>query len=60
MSTKDAVLEMVRQMPDDITTEEVVDELFIRMKIEKAIEAADAGDSISHEEFKKRMSEWPS
>ncbi len=58
MSTKEAVIEMIRKMPDDVTTADVVEELYVRMKIEEGIRQADAGEVIDHEEFKKRMAQW--
>lgn len=58
MSTKEAVIEMIRKMPDDVTTADVVDELCVRMRIEEGLRQADAGDVIDHEEFKKRMARW--
>jgi predicted transcriptional regulator len=58
MSTKEAVIEMIRKMPDDVTTTDVMEELYVRMKVEEGIRQADAGEVIDHEEFKKRMARW--
>jgi hypothetical protein len=58
MSTKEAILEKIRQMPDDVTTDDVMEVLFVRRKIEAAIEELDNGGGISHEEAKRRMAKW--
>lgn len=58
MSTKEAVIEMIRKMPDDATLADVMDELYVRMKIEEGLRQADSGDVVGHEDFKKRMSRW--
>lgn len=58
MSTKEAVAEMLRRMPDDVTTEEVMEELYVRMKVEKALQQIENGEGIPHEEVKKRMAKW--
>ena len=59
MSTKEALLEMVRKMPDDAASvEDMAYELYVRAKIEEGIRQADAGEVIDHEEFKRRMARW--
>jgi predicted transcriptional regulator len=59
MSTKEALIEMIREMPDDATSVEYLAyELYVRAKIEEGIRQADAGDVIDHEEFKRRMARW--
>ena len=58
MSTKEAVIEWIRRMPDDVTLADLLDELAVRAKIEERIRQADAGEVIDNEEFKKRMARW--
>jgi predicted transcriptional regulator len=58
VSIKDAVIELIRKMPDDATLADVMDELYVRMKIEEGLRQADRGDVVDHEEFKTRMSRW--
>jgi predicted transcriptional regulator len=59
MSTvKRAVLELVKNLPDDCTFEDVQYQLYVRQKVEKSLEAAAAGHVHTHEQVKKRLSKW--
>ena len=59
MSTlKKAVLDLVKQLPDDCTLEDVQYELYVRQKVERIMQAAAAGRVTSHEQVKKRLSKW--
>ena len=58
MSTKEAVIEMIRKMPDDVTTADVMEVLYVRMKIEEGLKQLDNGEGIPHEEVKARLARW--
>jgi len=58
MSTKEAVIEMIRQMPDDVTVPDIMAELYVRQKIDTGLRQLDAGEGIDHEEVKRRLSRW--
>ncbi len=58
MSTKEAVIEMIRQMPEDVTVPDIMAELYVRRKIDEGLQELDAGQGIEHEEAKKRLSQW--
>ena len=58
MSTKEAVIEMIRQMPDDVTVPDIMAELYVRQKIDAGLRQLDAGEGIDHEEVKRRLSRW--
>lgn len=58
MTTKEAVIEMIRQLPDDVSTEDIMEELYVRLQIEEGIRELDEGKGIPHEEVKRRMAKW--
>ena len=58
MSSKEAVLEAVRQLPDEVSIEEIIDHLEIIAAIRKAEEAADAGRVVSQDDVRKRIASW--
>ena len=58
MSTKDAVLELVRDMPDDATIEDVMYELYVRQKIERGLGQIQRGETVSHEQAKLELQRW--
>jgi predicted transcriptional regulator len=58
MSNKEAVIEVVRELPDEASFEEIIEQITILAAIRRGEEAADAGRVIPHEEVKKRMARW--
>jgi len=54
-SIKQKVLEAVEGLPPDATIEDAMERLFFLAKIQRALDQADAGDTISHEEAKERL-----
>lgn len=58
MSIKEAVLEAVRQLPDDAGFEEVLERIETLAAIRRGEEDADAGRVIPHDEVKSRIASW--
>jgi predicted transcriptional regulator len=58
MSTKDQLLDMIRKMPDDLTIEDVMQELYVRQKIEAGLLQIDQGETVSHDEVKASLARW--
>ncbi len=58
MSAKELVVKTVRKMSDELSMEEILEELSILAAIREGEDAADARKVISHEEMKKRAKSW--
>jgi predicted transcriptional regulator len=58
MSAKEAVIEVVRQMPDNTSLNQIFEEIAILAAIQRGEEAADEGKVVSHEEVRKRFASW--
>ncbi len=58
MSVKELFRNAVDKMPDSISFDEALEELEILAAIQRADEAADAGDVYSHEEVKQEIASW--
>jgi hypothetical protein len=56
--TKEKVLEALKDLPDKNALPEALERLYVLYKIQKGVEAADAGKVISHEEAKERFRKW--
>jgi predicted transcriptional regulator len=52
---KDRVLEAVRDLPEDATVEDAMERLYFLAKVEEGLRQADAGQTVSHEEAKRRI-----
>ncbi len=57
-TTKQAVIEMIRRLPDDASVEDIMAELFFRQKVDEGLRQLDAGEGIDHEEAKRRLGKW--
>ena len=60
MSDKEAVLEAVRELPDDATFDEILDVLEILATISHGERAAAEGRVVSHAEIEERSKSWNS
>ena len=54
-TVKQRVLEAVKALPADATIEDAMERLFFLAKIERGLEQADAGETLTHEEAKERL-----
>lgn len=55
-SVKQRVLEAVQRLPDDATFEDAIERIVFLAKIEQGLEQADAGQTVPHDEARKRLS----
>ena len=58
MTTKELVLEAVRNLHEDAAIEEAMEKLLVIAKIERGIEQAENGQTMPHDEVKQRVSKW--
>jgi predicted transcriptional regulator len=58
MTTKEKVLQVVSNLPDDASIEDAMDRLLFLAKIERGLQQADAGQTIAHSEVKEKMAKW--
>jgi predicted transcriptional regulator len=57
-ATKEQVLELVRSMPDDVTVDDVIEELYFKLQVDQGLAELDRGESLPHEEVERRLSKW--
>ena len=58
MTTKQKVMNAVRSLPANASYEDVMERLLFLAKVEKGLEQADAGQTVSHEMVKQKMKRW--
>lgn len=58
MSTKEEILELINNLPENATLDDVMEKLYIRAKIEAAVNEIDQGKGISHAEVKEHFKKW--
>ncbi len=54
-SAKESAQQILDQLPDQATWDEIMYELYVRQKIEAGMKAAEEGRTIPHEEMKRRL-----
>jgi predicted transcriptional regulator len=52
---KDRVLAAVRELPEDATVEDAMERIYFLAKVEEGERQADAGQTVSSEEAKRRI-----
>ncbi|WP_261302910.1 hypothetical protein [Paenibacillus andongensis] len=55
---KDEVKQIIDNLPDDCSLEDIQYTLYVRKKIQQGLDDLDKRNVISHEEMEKRMSKW--
>ena len=58
MTTKDRVLHAVQDLPEDSSIEDVMERLLFMAKVERGIQQADAGKTITHGQVREKMAKW--
>lgn len=55
---KQQVMKMIETMPDEITIDDIMAELYFKMQVDAGLKELDEGKGIPHEEAKERLSQW--
>jgi len=50
-------MDLIKELPDDCTLEDIQYELYVRQKIQRSLEAATKGEVKAHAQ-EKRLSKW--
>jgi DNA gyrase/topoisomerase IV subunit B len=58
MSTKEEILKMINNMPEDTSIDDVMEKLYVKVKIEKAIKELDEGKGIPRDQVKEKFKKW--
>ncbi len=55
---KQRVRDVLEQLPDDCSIDEVVYRLYVIDTIEKRLQAAERGDAVPQDEAERRLAKW--
>jgi predicted transcriptional regulator len=58
LGVKEQVILMIQTLPDNITLEDVMEELYFKLQVDAGIKELNEGKGLSHKEVEKRMSRW--
>jgi hypothetical protein len=57
-TAKEDVRQILDQLPDDVSLEQIQYHIYVRQKVERALVEADRGNLLSQEEVEARMAKW--
>jgi predicted transcriptional regulator len=55
---KAEALAMIQNLPDDVTTAVIMEELFFKQQVEKGLQDVADGRVLTQEELKERIARW--
>ena len=58
MSTKEEVIKMIEDLPNNTTLEEIIEKLSMKAKIEKGLDELNNGEYYSHDKVKEKFAKW--
>lgn len=56
--SKAEILKLIEGLPDDVTTSDVLEELYFRLQVERGLEDEAHGRVLTHGEMKDRIAQW--
>ncbi|MDH5721589.1 MAG: hypothetical protein OEZ13_13360 [Spirochaetia bacterium] len=58
IKVKNEVIDMIKSLPEDVSIEDILEELYFKIKIDKRLDESERSDGISHQEAGKKLSKW--
>jgi len=55
---KQQVINMIQNLPDDVSLDEIMAELYFRLQVDAGLKELNEDKGIPHEEVEKQMSKW--
>lgn len=55
---KREVIDLIERLPDDIDVSTIIEELYFKWQVDEGLRDVVEGQTLSHEELKKRMAQW--
>jgi predicted transcriptional regulator len=55
---RDEVIKMISKLPDNVSIDEIMEELYFKLQVNRGLQELDEGRGIPHEEVEKRMQQW--
>ena len=56
--TKDKVIELIKTLPDDVTVDHIMEEIYFKSQVDEGLAQLDRGEGLPHEDLEIRMSRW--
>ena len=57
-TTKEKAIELIQRLPDDVSLEDIMYELYFCARVDRGIAQARRGETVSHEEVVRNVAAW--
>ncbi|MDF1531378.1 MAG: hypothetical protein RQ743_14520 [Bacteroidales bacterium] len=57
-NVKDEVIKMIHTMPNGVSIDDIMAELFFRQKVDAGLYALDIDQGLEHEKVKEKLNKW--
>jgi predicted transcriptional regulator len=57
-NTKEEVIKMIEQLPDEASVADIMAELYFRQKADAGLQELDQGKGVPHEQVEERLKKW--
>lgn len=57
-SEKADVIELIKKLPDEVTTDDIMDELYFKQQVDKGLQDVVDGRTLTDQELRERLAEW--
>jgi predicted transcriptional regulator len=51
-------MDLIRRMPDDVTTADIMDELYFKQQVDHGLRDLAEGRVLTHQEMRERLAKW--
>ena len=58
MSQKEIVLDVISELPDEVSLEQIAEKIEFLAAIKKGMDQLDRGEGVPHEEVKRQLATW--
>ena len=58
ISDKEAAKQIIEDLPDDATLEDIMYAIYVRKKIERGLRDIEVGNTVSHQDVMHEVGEW--
>ena len=55
---KESIIEMIKNLPDEVSMEDIIEAIYVRQKIEKGLKDSEEGNLYTHEEARELLKKW--
>lgn len=55
---KQQIIDILKTMPQDVSVDELMEQIYFREKLERSIAQAGEGRTVSHDEVRERLGRW--